>query len=72
MAKRENNEEFMVRIMNFGCPTGPLVHAFILEGLINYAERVIANPPPDGAVSGDAWKRTAEFVQAEINKHLGS
>ena len=34
--EHETNEQFIARIMSFGCPTGPLIQAFIIQALRTY------------------------------------
>lgn len=68
----ETNIEFMERIMNF-CPHGPLIQAFVLEALRQYAETV-ADPkvhiPDTALLSGQAWKRTGEWLSGQLEAHL--
>lgn len=42
--EHETNEQFIARIMNFGCPTGPLIQAFVIQSLRKYAEAVSDAP----------------------------
>lgn len=67
--KREDNIAFINRIMSFGCPTGPLIQPFIIVALEKYAESVAAADAADmdsAVLSGEAWKATGEWLNAEI------
>jgi hypothetical protein len=70
MAKQETNVQFVARIMEF-CPTGALAHAFVLEALAQYADKCAAADPREMncgmLVSGEAWNRTAKYIQRELN-----
>lgn len=73
MAAVETNEEFMARVMRFGCPTGPVIELFILEGLRKYCEAVVAKPAQDfdsPMVSGQAWVRTGQWLGEQLAQHL--
>lgn len=73
--RRETNEEFMVRIMNFGCPTGALIQMFIIEALRVYATDTCstveqpANWP--SLISFNDWKATGIWLKAELVKRYG-
>lgn len=72
-AKHESNCEFLDRIMNFGCPTGALIQAFVMQAIEQYARNVIAAPPESmdsPIMSGATWQKTAKFALAEIEKHF--
>lgn len=68
--KHETNEEFIVRVMNFGCPTGGLIQAFIVEALCSYAADVVTSEETwdNGLISSVAWKRTGQWLLDELNK----
>lgn len=71
MAAVETNEEFMARVMRFGCPTGPVIHMFILEGLRKYCEAVVAKQARDfdsPLLSGEAWVRTGQWLGEQLGK----
>jgi|GEM_PF-1804816 len=65
----ETNTEFVTRVMDF-CPTGALSQMFIIEAIDRYAKAVAAAPVSDtnGLIDMGAWKRTAEFLVAEMDK----
>lgn len=69
---RETNEEFMSRIMSYGCPTGALVQPFVLEGLRVYCEMFLLHGkqdwPEHGLISYDAWEATAKWLKEELEK----
>jgi hypothetical protein len=69
--EREDNVQFLTRIMN-RCPQGALGQAFILEAISKYAENVAKSKPlPEtGLISGEAWKKTAEWVKQELDNHF--
>jgi hypothetical protein len=70
--RREYNDEFIQRIMNFGCPAGALMHGFILEGLRMYAEECIKAGPKkfdSGFMNGRAWLACAQFYLDELKEH---
>lgn len=70
----ETNEEFLVRIMNYGCPHGALVQPFVIEALMRYARDVAAAPAFEGNafVSGEAWKRVGVWLLGELEAKYGS
>lgn len=71
----ETNEQFIVRIMNFGCPTGPLIQAFVIEALRKYAEAVSSAPAESldsPFLSGESWKATAIWLKTELDRKYGS
>lgn len=73
--RNETNDQFMRRIMNFGCPTGALSHAFILTALEKYAAQCIEAGPAvfdSPFISGEGWVKTAEWIKAEVDSHLRS
>jgi hypothetical protein len=59
---RETNTKFIVRIMEQSS-TGPLMQAFVIEALRNYAADILATEtPPDaetGFISWNAWRACA-------------
>jgi hypothetical protein len=70
--RREHNDEFMHRIMNYGCPAGALIQGFILEGLRIYAEQCVAYGPEhfdSGLMNGEAWVACAKFYLNELREH---
>lgn len=70
MEKVETNEEFITRVMNFGCPTGGLIQPFLIEALYHYCEAVIKAEPVEtenGFLAPGAWKRTAEWLKSELD-----
>lgn len=72
---RESNEVFMSRVLNYGCPTGPLVHGFVFEALRKYCESVVATPATrfDSAfLSGESWVATGQWLGEQIGKHLNT
>lgn len=67
--KQETNTEFIVRIMNFGCPTGALVQPFIIEAITRYAAECAVTPIPDnGLIDPEAWMETAHWVKSELER----
>ena len=69
---RETNTKFIVRIMEQSS-TGPLMQAFVLEAMRNYAADILATEtPPDaetGFISWNAWRAcAAEADQALIDR----
>lgn len=71
--KLESNEEFMRRLMTYGCPTGPLIHAFMFHGLMAYCNQVVAKPAEafdSPMLSGNAWLATANWLGNELGKRL--
>lgn len=72
MSASESNTDFMYRIMSFS-PHGALVQMFVIEALRQYSEAV-ADPsvqvPDTALLSGQAWKKTAEWVHAQLEQHL--
>ena len=68
-ATRETNEEFIVRIMNYGCPTGALIQPFIIEALTQYSARCSVEPiPENGLIDPEAWMETAHWLKEELEK----
>lgn len=72
MSQYESNTDFMYRIMSYS-PHGALVHAFVIEALMQYSAAV-ADPsvevPDSGLVSGQSWKNTAKWIQTQLEQHL--
>lgn len=72
---RENNVEFLTRLMEFS-RFGPLMQGFIIGGLEKYAELVIAEEPPKDEDHGtgiplipwSTWVACAEEVKKEIGR----
>lgn len=70
--RAETNEEFIVRIMNFGCPTGALIQPFIIEALAKYCDLIKDTElTANGLVEPQAWKDTAAWLRGEIDKRYG-
>lgn len=66
MNKPETNIDFVTRLMTFS-PTGALSQLFIIAAIDNYSKAVAEDPPIEhGLIDGDAWKRTAEWIQKEL------
>ena len=73
MSGSESNEEFMRRVMTFGCPTGPLIHVLIFQGLMQFCRQVVAKSAESmdsPMVSGAAWRTTASWLGGELAKRL--
>jgi hypothetical protein len=71
---KETNEQFIARIMSFGCPTGPLIQAFVIEALFRYSTSVMqtdAAALDSPLISGDAWKKTAEWLDEQLAEQYG-
>ena len=71
---RETNTKFIVRIMEQSS-TGPLMQAFVIEALRNYAADILATEtPPDaetGFISWAAWRAcAAEADQALADRRI--
>lgn len=69
----ETNVEFITAQMDWS-PAGPLIQAFVIEGLAKYAEQV-QNMPADqrasmdsGFISYAAWRKCADEYLAAINE----
>lgn len=72
-ATRETNEEFIARVMNYGCPTGALIQPFIIEALTQYAARCSVEPiPENGLIDPEAWMETAQWLKSELGKKYGN
>jgi len=72
--QRETNTKFVVRVME-QASTGPLMQAFVLEAMRNYAADILAmESPPDaetGFISWAAWRAcAAEADQALADRRL--
>lgn len=66
MKKPETNVEFVTRLMEFS-PTGALSQMFIIAAIDNYSKAVAEDPPIEHSlINGEAWKRTAEWLQEEL------
>jgi len=66
MKTYETNTELVTRMMEYS-PTGALSQIFIIEAISRYAKLVAELPPMDHPmINGEAWKRTAEFIQKEL------
>lgn len=66
----ETNEQFLQRIMTVGCPTGALIQAFVIEGLITYCYEVKASEGEwdNGLINSAAWRRTGDWLLTELKK----
>jgi len=66
----ETNKQFMQRIMTVGCPTGALIQAFVIEGLIAYCYEVKASEGErdNGLINSAAWRRTGDWLLTELEK----
>ena len=74
LRKRETNTEFLARVMDFGCPTGPLVQPFVLYAVEFYCKAVSQTDVAkldNGLFSGEAWKATGAWLESELAKHYG-
>lgn len=70
-SKFETNEEFLSRIMNFGCPTGALIQPFVIQALTVFSKMVIAAGEDEcdtPLVCGEAWVNTAKWLKEELDK----
>lgn len=70
----ETNVAFVARIMNFS-KSGPLAQLFVVEAIRKYAEACSKAEPKAmdiGFITGQQWKRTAEEIHAEMEKHLSA
>lgn len=68
--KAQTNEEFLVHLLNFGCPTGALIQPFVMTALEDYSKRVISEPQVEvvnSFVAAGAWHRTAEHVKSQLD-----
>ena len=66
--KQLTNTEFITELMDFSA-NGPLMHAFVLEGLRIYAQHVTDHPeqlPENGFISRAAWVRCADEVLEKL------
>lgn len=72
MTKREDNMEFIARLMNHN-PQGALAQAFIIEAVAKYAKAIAEAPPvKDTIISGAAWKACGEHIDREMTKRFAS
>ena len=72
-AKPETNVEFIERILTFGCPTGVMVQAMVIEALTRYVAHYAVNPIPENDfINPDAWMETAQWLKSELDKKYGS
>ena len=66
MKKHETNVELVTRLMEVS-PTGAMSQIFIIAAIDNYSKAVAEAPPMEHSmINGDAWKRTAEWLQEEL------
>ena len=71
----ETNEEFIARIMSWGCPTGPMIQMFVIEALGAYCAHIkeVGTGWPDTyVISPKAWETTAEWLGEELAMKYGS
>lgn len=67
---KENNEEFVERIIKFS-PYGALSQVFILAALDSYATSIISSGPiEDDFINPQAWLGTANWIKDQVDKHL--
>jgi len=72
--KHETNDEFVQRVMNFGCPTGALIQAFIIQAMTTYSNMVIHAGPAaceSPLLSGEAWVGTANWLKQQLDSKYG-
>lgn len=71
--RRESNDEFVRRIMSFGCPTGALIQVMVMQSLDEFSKAVLASTEPwnNQVISEEAWKETARFIQRELGTFFG-
>lgn len=71
--KCESNDEFLARVMNWGCPTGALIQPFIIEALIRYSKEVAASEKEwdNGLIDHASWKATGVWLLGELEKKYG-
>ncbi len=70
---RETNIEFVKRVMEFGCPTGMMIQAFVVEALTQYSKEVLASTEEwdNGLIDHTVWRKTAQFLKTELDKKYG-
>jgi hypothetical protein len=70
---RRTNTEFITELMDFN-PTGALCQIMIIQAIDQFTKAVAAAPAArfahGGVVSGEAWKRCAEHIQAQLKERL--
>ena len=67
----ETNVDFLTRVSEWGCPTGPLVQPFIMHAIEHYCDEVLkhdASAFDTPFLSGEAWLKTAQWCKGEFNK----
>jgi len=65
----ETNTEFVERLMTQGCPTGALSQVFVIQALDYYSKVALAAGAAkfdSNMLSGEAWVKTAQFVQDQL------
>lgn len=68
MKKPETNIDFVKRLMNYS-PTGAMSQMFIIAAIDNYSKAIAEAPPMEHPmINGEAWKRTGEWIQEELEK----
>lgn len=71
MKTPETNVALVTRLMEFS-PTGALSQMFIIEAIDRYAKQIakanLDQWPENHIINPVAWKRTAEFIKAELEK----
>jgi hypothetical protein len=68
----KTNTQMLMHLMEHA-KTGPLIQAFILHGLEQYAKRVAAKTPAEldnPMIAGHAWHACAVEVRDTIARHL--
>lgn len=67
MGKRSTNVEFITELMEWP-DTGPLMQAFVLEAIWEYAMQVTTNPPPpdNGFINWESWLACAEEALTKL------
>lgn len=66
MARKENNVQFVKRLMEFS-PQGALSQVFIIAAIERYAQEVSEAPPIEHPLlNGEAWKACAENILSEL------
>lgn len=71
---RKTNTEAIVELMDWA-RSGPLMQAFVIEAISQYATRCAAASPEvfnSPLLNGKAWHRCAVEAKQAIDKHLAS
>ena len=72
MGRRQTNIEFITNLINFS-RSGPLMQAFVLEGLRTYAQEIMMADPEElgnALISGHSWQLCAKEYLEKIGEHL--